>query len=189
MGLVSADGDQPTYTDRLLGIECSVDLVSAEECAERLGDPDPFPADLVIGHRSEIDILEPVARSLTGSAKLAHRTFLTRDASVTIAGRRGDPSLSMAAVVRASVEALLAAGEVEAASSIHNALLRALEDRLTTKGLKTGCPYPLIVGDERFVLELTNRLGEEPTSLPRLDYRRTERRTDAHAAPFSVVHS
>lgn len=91
------------------------------------------------------------------------------------------------AVVLAAVGALLAAGEMDAAARLHNALLKTLDDNLHSFGFRHVAPYTTSLTDDQFFAAVAPRIGEEPKDLNSVTYALAPKA--ASTSYLKLVHS
>ncbi len=145
---------------------------------ETLSTPDTV--DTLLASPDRIDLL--VLPELLGPlfARLALGLAGTRDVSLDLrthggalhVGHRAETGgeVEPAALVLSAVWLLLALGRPEAAETLHNAVLKTLEEGVHTNALEPLNPYSTWVVPERMIEAIEARLGQKPRRLEAVRY-------------------
>lgn len=159
---------------------------------------DKFNHDIVVAEHISAEILRSLALTLTGTAGLAVSSIVTSEglkvepapmsSNYKIDGSQ-TPILQMLA---AGVEALVALKRYAAAGTVHNAILRALEDGVHPSSVRHIAPYSTTVSDADFVDAVIERFGscrknQDPVAY--VNYRRQGREGGENRSPLRLVHS
>jgi len=143
--------------------------------AARLADtPDLF--DVIVCPNLYGDIMSDIAAQIAGSVGLAGSANIGETCAMfeaihgsapDIAGKKiANPS----GLIMAAVMMLVHIGQPKAASKIHNALLKTLEDGIFTADIFNPSHGKRKYETQEFAAELIDRLGERPQTLKAIDY-------------------
>ncbi len=159
---------------------------------------DKFNHDIVVAEHISAEILRSLALTLTGTAGLAVSSIVTPEglkveplpmsSNHKVDGSQ-TPILQMLA---AGIEALVALKRYAAAGTVHNAILRALEDGVHPSSVRHIAPYSTTVSDADFVDAVIERFGscrknQDPVAY--VNYRRQGRGGGENRSPLRLVHS
>lgn len=143
--------------------------------AAKLADtPEAF--DVIVMPNLYGDILSDVAAQIAGSVGLAGSANIGETCSMfeAIHGsaprRAGQDLANPSGLLLAAVQMLVHLGQGKVASKIHNAWLKTIEDGIHTYDIHREGISKKKVGTKAFGSAVTERLGEEPKSLPAAAY-------------------
>jgi isocitrate dehydrogenase len=143
--------------------------------AARLADA-PGQFDVIVMPNLYGDILSDVAAEIAGSVGLAGSANIGEHVAMfeaihgsapTIAGRDvANPS----GLILAGVQMLVHLGQTEAATKLHNAWLKTIEDGVHTFDVHKEGVSSRLVGTQAFADAVIERLGQKPATLPAVNY-------------------
>lgn len=137
---------------------------------------DPGRFDVVVTPNLYGDILSDVAAEVAGSIGLAPSANIGRDCAMFEAVHGSAPDIAgrdianPSGMLLSAVMMLVHLGRAAAATAVHNAWLRALEDGLHTADMATADGGRGRVGTRAFAEAVIARLDERPRRLPAVDY-------------------
>jgi len=149
-------------------VNATVQQVTLSDCTARLA-RDQFPYDLIVAGHRDAETLAGFTSGVMGSAGFG-AIWSFENGSLTASCFVHNGKLAIPRVIRAAVDSLLLSGQEMVAERLHNALLRTLDDQFTTAEAPSIAPYARVVGDTRFIEEVSCRLGEEPVGLAAVRY-------------------
>jgi isocitrate dehydrogenase len=136
---------------------------------------DPRRFDVVVAPNLYGDILSDVAAEVAGSIGIAPSSNIGRDCAMFEAVHGSAPDIggrdlaNPSGLLLSAVMMLVHLGRTEAASLVHNAWLRTLEDGVLTVDMASaGGKSP--VGTRAFAQAVIQRLGQAPRTLPAVHY-------------------
>lgn len=149
--------------------------------AAKLADtPEKF--DVIVMENLYGDILSDVAAQITGSVGLAGsanigENFAMFEAIHGSAPRRAGQNLANpSGLLLGAVMMLNHIGQSEIATKVHNAWLKTLEDGIHTYDIYKDGVSKEKVGTKEFAKAVVMRLGEKPSTLKEVDYKKTSRK-------------
>ena len=137
---------------------------------------DPGRFDVVVAPNLYGDILSDVAAEVAGSIGIAPSSNIGRDCAMFEAVHGSAPDIAgrdianPSGLLLSSVMMLVHLGRTQAATLVHNAWLRTVEDGVLTVDM-CGPGGPAPVGTRAFAQAVVQRLGQTPRTLAALDYR------------------
>jgi isocitrate dehydrogenase len=146
----------------------------------------PERFDVVVTPNLYGDILSDVAAEVAGSIGLAPSSNIGRDCAMFEAVHGSAPDIAghdlanPSGLLLSAVMMLVHVGRGAAATAIHNAWLRTLEDGLHTADVFDEGRSRARVGTRAFARAVIERLGERPQQLSAVDYRQA-------SAPIAIV--
>jgi isocitrate dehydrogenase len=158
----------------------------------------PERFDVVVTPNLYGDILSDVAAEVAGSIGLAPSANIGRDCAMFEAVHGSAPDIAgrdlanPSGLLLSAVMMLVHLGRGSAATAVHNAWLRTLEDGIHTADLQPAGRPGGAVGTQAFARAVADRLGQRPRQLPAVDYPSSPARGEstqpaAHAAPRPVA--
>jgi isocitrate dehydrogenase len=136
---------------------------------------DPGRFDVVVAPNLYGDILSDVAAEVAGSIGIAPSSNIGRDCAMFEAVHGSAPDIAgrdianPSGLLLSAVMMLVHLGRTEAATRVHNAWLRTVEDGVLTVDMAgPGAPAP--VGTRAFAQAVIQRLGHRPRTLAAVDY-------------------
>jgi isocitrate dehydrogenase len=137
----------------------------------------PTDFDVIVTPNLYGDIISDIAAQVAGSVGLAGSANIGDHVAMFEAIHGSAPDIAgqgianPAGLLNAAVMMLVHIGQPEAATAVHNALLRTLEDGIHTADIFQPEHSALRASTEEFTNAVVNRLGHEPQQLPRAAYR------------------
>ncbi|MHA7871428.1 MAG: hypothetical protein ACX939_03670 [Hyphococcus sp.] len=158
---------------------------------------DAVDFDVVIADAQSAEMLSGFAVAATRTERYAVRSAYAGEGSVfaplqgVAAGTDDDTSLPVEAVMLSGVAALVSSHRYTAATTLHNALLRTLEDGLHSAAIRHVGPYTRILEDHALIAAIGERLGEAPRRIEPVAYAsRARGAAAANSKPaLRLVHS
>ena len=150
--------------------------------AKMANTPEAF--DVLVMENLYGDILSDVAAMITGSVGLAGSSnigenFAMFEAIHGSAPRRAGQNLANpSGLLLGAVLMLNHIGQNEVATKVHNAWLKTLEDGIHTYDIFKDGISKEKVGTKEFTKAVIARLGEKPSVLKAVDYKKTEKKAD-----------
>lgn len=148
--------------------------------AKMANTPEVF--DVIVMENLYGDILSDVAAQITGSVGLAGsanigENFAMFEAIHGSAPRRANQNLANpSGLLLGAVMMLNHIGQNEVATKVHNAWLKTLEDRIHTYDIFKEETSKEKVGTKEFAKAVIERMGEKPSTLKAVDYKKTEKK-------------
>ncbi len=136
---------------------------------------DPERFDVVVAPNLYGDILSDVAAEVAGSIGIAPSSNIGRDCAMFEAVHGSAPDIAgrdlanPSGLLLSAVMMLVHLGRTEAATLVHNAWLRTIEDGVLTADMARGGTRPA-VGTRAFAAAVIDRLGQAPRTLAAVDY-------------------
>ena len=159
---------------------------------------DPERFDVVVAPNLYGDILSDVAAEVAGSIGIAPSSNIGRDCAMFEAVHGSAPDIAgrdlanPSGLLLSAVMMLVHLGRTQAATRVHNAWLRTIEDGVLTADMARAGQQPA-VGTRAFARAVIDRLGQAPRTLPAVDYpdvaapARVERPTAARTPPAKAL--
>lgn len=159
---------------------------------------DKFYHDIIVAEQISAEILRSLALTLTGTAGLAVSNIVTPEglkvepAPMSSRHKVDGSQTPILQMLAAGIEALVALKRYAAASAVHNAMLRALEDGVHPSSVRHIAPYSTTVSDADFVDAVIERFGscrknQDPVAY--VNYRHQWREGGKNRSPLRLVHS
>lgn len=148
--------------------------------AKMANTPEVF--DVIVMENLYGDILSDVAAQITGSVGLAGsanigENFAMFEAIHGSAPRRANQNLANpSGLLLGAVMMLNHIGQNEVATKVHNAWLKTLEDGIHTYDIFKEGTSKEKVGTKEFAKAVIERMGEKPSTLKAVDYKKTEKK-------------
>lgn len=148
--------------------------------AKMANTPEVF--DVIVMENLYGDILSDVAAQITGSVGLAGsanigENFAMFEAIHGSAPRRANQNLANpSGLLLGAVMMLNHIGQNEVATKVHNAWLKTLEDGIHTYDIFKEETSKEKVGTKEFAKAVIERMGEKPSTLKAVDYKKTEKK-------------
>ena len=143
--------------------------------AARLADtPERF--DVIVTPNLYGDIVSDIAAQITGSIGLCGTANIGQDFAMFEAIHGSAPDIAGQGIANPSglllgaVQMLVHIGQGDAATRVHNAWLKTIEDGVHTGDIYTEGRSVQRVGTANFAKAVIERLGEAPATLPAVDY-------------------
>ena len=136
---------------------------------------DPERFDVVVAPNLYGDILSDVAAEVAGSIGIAPSSNIGRDCAMFEAVHGSAPDIAgrdlanPSGLLLSAVMMLVHLGRTQAATRVHNAWLRTIEDGVLTADMARAGQQPA-VGTRAFARAVIDRLGQAPRTLPAVDY-------------------
>ncbi len=153
----------------------------------------PTAFDVVVTLNLYGDIISDVAAEVTGSVGLAPSANIGEHVSMfeAIHGSAplmaGQGTANPSGLILAGVMMLVHIGQAEAASRVHNAWLKTIEDGIHTKDVFRDGTSKQKVGTAEFADAVIANMGQMPSTLPVASYKNAEGGTIAQVAPTQVT--
>ena len=125
------------------------------------------------------DIISDVVAEICGSVGMAGSANIGDEYAMFEAIHGSAPNIAgqdtanPSGLLNAAIMMLVHIGQPEAASIIHNAWLKTIEDGIHTKDIFTEGLSKKLVGTKEFAQEVAERLGKEPSQLKSVHYQTT----------------
>jgi isocitrate dehydrogenase len=143
--------------------------------AARLADA-PGQFDVIVMPNLYGDILSDVAAEIAGSVGLAGSANIGEHVAMFEAIHGSAPAIAgldvanPSGLILAGVQMLVHLGQTEAATKLHNAWLRTIEDGVHTFDVHKEGVSSRLVGTQAFADAVIERLGQKPRTLPAVAY-------------------
>lgn len=159
---------------------------------------DQFRHDIVIAEPASAEILRMLAVTLTGTEGFAVTSAFTPEGlNVTPLASSGERRADAGSApilqgLAAGIEALVALKRYAAAGTVHNAILRTLEDGVHPSSVRHIAPYSTKVSDAEFADAVIERFGDRRRNHEPVDYAGYRQGKEGGAgtrSPLRLVHS
>lgn len=140
----------------------------------------PENFDVIVMPNLYGDVLSDVAAQITGSVGLAGSANIGDQVSMfeAIHGsaprRAGQNLANPSGLLLGAVQMLVHIGQSEAATKVHNAWLKTMEDGIHTYDIFREGTSKQKVGTKEFAQAVIDRMGQEPTTLKKVSYSSSE---------------
>jgi len=137
--------------------------------------------DVIVTENLYGDIISDIAADVSGSVGLAGSSNIGEDFAMFEAIHGSAPDISgqnianPSGILQSAVMMMIHIGQSDIASTIHNAWLRTLEDGVHTPDIYRKEISKQKVGTKEFAEAVVKNLGNKPSSLPAVAYKKTER--------------
>jgi isocitrate dehydrogenase len=137
--------------------------------------------DVIVTENLYGDIISDIAADVSGSVGLAGSSNIGEDFAMFEAIHGSAPDIAgknianPSGILQSAVMMLIHIGQSDVATKIHNAWLRTLEDGIHTVDIYRKEISKEKVGTKEFAEAVVKNLGKKPSSLPAVEYKKTER--------------
>jgi isocitrate dehydrogenase len=162
-------------------------------CAKLAAKPELF--DCIVTLNLYGDIISDIAAEISGSVGLAGSANIGSEYAMFEAIHGSAPDIAgkdMAnptGLLQGAIMMLVHIGDFEAANKIANALNKTIEDGIHTPDIYNPNISKKKVGTKEFTLELIKRLGQEPLTLPKANYIKSEHISTSNSNTNNEVSS